>query len=78
MVTDVTRSMSALAEKVSALGEAYKTHDAKLDKISHEVFAAKAVLYVCGGLIAVIGSTGVFVLNKACDAFMVYMTSGHK
>jgi hypothetical protein len=38
-----------------------------LDRISHQVFAAKVVLYVVGGMTAIAGSVIGFLIKEAVD-----------
>lgn len=59
--------MAQMGEKLQGLSEASKEHDGKLDRISHQVFAAKVVLYVVGGIIALAGSVIGFLIKEGVD-----------
>jgi hypothetical protein len=67
IVMELQKSMAQMGEKLNALAEASKENDAKLDRISHQVFAAKAVLYVVGGMTAIAGSVIGFLIKEAVD-----------
>jgi len=74
---ELQKSMAQMGEKLQGLSESSKSHDSKLDKISHEVFAAKVVIYVCGAVLTIASGISVFVLNKMWDAAVLYLTNKH-
>ena len=67
IVMELQKSMAQMSEKLNSLADASKGHDAKLDRVSHEVFAAKVVLYVVGGIVALGGSIIGFLIKEAVD-----------
>ena len=64
---ELQKSMAQMGEKLQGVYDASKAHDVKLDAISHQVFAAKVVLYVVGGIIAIAGSVLGFLLKEGID-----------
>ena len=64
IVMELQKSMAQVGEKLQGLSEASKDQNTKLDRISHQVFAAKVVLYVVGAIIAVAGSVIGFLIKE--------------
>lgn len=57
---DIQRSLGVLTAQVENLRAASSTHDSKLDRLSHTVFAA-------GAVVAVLTALGGFVLSRIWD-----------
>jgi len=58
-------SVGKLMEAVETLKIQSKEHGQKIDRISHTIYAAAAV-------VTVIGAIGLFILNKIWDAALLY------
>ncbi len=70
-VMQMQASMGELKSDVKHLTSASEKHSSKLDKISHRVYAA-------GAVIVVLAAIGGFILNKIWDGIVVLMkASGH-
>jgi hypothetical protein len=62
-VMEMQKSVGQLTQAVQTLTEESKQQRAKLDRISHIIYAAGAVITVVGGMI-------VFLVNKLADALI--------
>jgi hypothetical protein len=76
IVMELQKSMAQMSEKLHGLSEASKAHDTKLDQISHQVFAAKVVLYVVGGIVAIAGSVIGFLIKEGVD-YLIHRPAPH-
>lgn len=65
IVMNMQVTMGKLTEAVDTLKNQSKEHGQKLEKISHTIYGATAVVTVIGGI-------AIFLLNKIWDAALVY------
>jgi hypothetical protein len=63
IVMRMQESMGRLTEAVSSLKDQSKAHGEKLDSLGKDVHAAKVVIGVVGGLIAIIGAVIAWLVN---------------
>lgn len=68
-VIEMQKSIGQLHEAVTTLKEQSKQHGEKLDKISHTIYAATAVLLV-------LGTISGFLLNKGVD-LLIQLKAAH-
>lgn len=65
-VMEMQKSVGRLSQAVETLTEESKKNTEKIDKISHEVYAAKWIVCIVGGIIASAASAVAYILWEAC------------
>ncbi len=64
MVMELSKSMAQMTERVESLREASKSQGDKLNKVAKDVHSAKVVVWLVGGILAIIGSVLVWFMNQ--------------
>jgi len=70
VIMEIQKSIGQLEQAVTTLTEESKKRGDTLDLISHQVYAAKVVMWVIGIILTGLSGIAVFLLNKMWDAII--------
>lgn len=69
-IMEMQKTLGGLTQAVNTLTEESKKSRDKLDEISHNVFAAKKVMWVVGTILSFLAGSAIFILNKIWDTIL--------